>query len=103
MTYCQVKELPAVYYVCYTENMYLDIDSLMEFTKLTSTTPFKDFYEVSYLPTSITTIIIVTTITIISLSFSFFLLVFLLFIVLFVSHSRQSENIRQVFRSCVLT
>ena len=48
MTYCQVKQLPAVYYICYTENLYLDIDSLKEFTKLTTTTPFKDFYEVGY-------------------------------------------------------
>ncbi|XP_067946109.1 proteasome assembly chaperone 1-like [Watersipora subatra] len=44
ITHCQVKAIPAVFYVCYTENIYLDIESLKEFTKLTATTPFRDFY-----------------------------------------------------------
>ena len=46
MSHCQVKGISAIYYVCYTENMYIDITSLTEFSKLTAVTPFKDIYKV---------------------------------------------------------
>ena len=46
MSHCQVKGISAIYYVCYTENMYIDITSLTEFSKLTTVTPFKDIYKV---------------------------------------------------------
>jgi len=45
MTYCQVRGISAVYYTCYTENMYIDTMSLTEFSKLTTVTPFKDIYK----------------------------------------------------------
>ena len=47
MTYCQVHGLPAVFYTCYTESVFLDILSMKEFTEICTVTPFKDIYVVS--------------------------------------------------------
>ncbi|KAH3729968.1 proteasome assembly chaperone 1-like isoform X2 [Dreissena polymorpha] len=45
LTYCQMKDVKAVLYVCYTDTLYLDTFTMEVFKPLVQSTPIKDVFQ----------------------------------------------------------
>ena len=41
MTYCAVNSIAAVLYICFVENMFLDMESVKAFKQILTATPYK--------------------------------------------------------------
>ena len=46
MAYCQMKNIKALMYICYTDTIFLDSPTMRAFIPLTGSTPIKDIIQV---------------------------------------------------------